>query len=127
VAVIVSSRLATVNPELEDAAMDLGATRLGALRLEVLPLLWPAIAGASVLTFVISFDNFITTFFTAGVNDVPLPLRIYSMLRFGVTPIVNAVGVLMTVITVGGAVLAFVLLRMARRNVAVTNPQEALT
>ena len=114
VAVIVGARLASINPEIEDAAMDLGATRLGALRLEVLPLLWPALAGASVLTFVISFDNFITSFFTAGVHDSPLPLRIYSMLRFGVTPVVNALGVLMTVITVAGAALAALLFRMAR-------------
>jgi ABC-type spermidine/putrescine transport system permease subunit II len=118
VTVIVRSRLASLNPESEEAAMDLGATRLGALRLVALPALWPSIAAASLLAFVLSFDDFVTSYFTTGVGVDPLPIRIYSMLRFGVTPAVNAIGVLMMVITLvasGGAVL---LMRTARRRTA---------
>ncbi len=115
VTVVVRSRLAGLNPEVEEAAMDLGASRLAALRLVALPLLWPAIAAASMLAFVLSFDDFVTTLFTAGNGTAPLPLRIYSALRFGVTPVVNAIGVLMLVIALAAASAAALLMRVARR------------
>jgi ABC-type spermidine/putrescine transport system permease subunit II len=118
VTVIVRSRLAGVNPEVEEAAMDLGATRGGALRLTVLPLLWPSIAASSMLVFVMSFDDFVTTYFTSGVGISPLPVRIYSMLRFGVTPVVNAIGVLMMIIALLAALCAVVLMRVTRRRTA---------
>jgi ABC-type spermidine/putrescine transport system permease subunit II len=115
VAVVVRSRLASINPEIEDSAMDLGAPRLAAIRLVVLPLLWPAVAAASMLAFVLSFDDFITSLFTAGVEVPPLPVRIYSMLRTGVTPVVNAIGVVMMLIT-GAAIIGAVLMMRAARN-----------
>ena len=115
VAVVVYSRLAVMNPEIERSAMDLGATRMQALRLVSLPVLLPAIGAASLLVFVLSFDDFITTFFTAGIGVPPLPLRIYGMLKFGVTPIVNAVGMLMLLIAVIAMCGVLVLLRIARR------------
>lgn len=99
VTIIVRGRLATLNREVEEAALDLGANYVQAVRLVTLPLLWPAIAAAGMLVFVMSFDDFVTSFFTTGVGVQPLPLRIYSMIRFGVTPEVNAVGTLMMVIT----------------------------
>lgn len=115
VAVVVRSRLVALNPEVEAAAMDLGATRAQALRLVALPVLWPAIAAAAMLSFVLSFDNFVTSFLTSGIGTPPLPVRIYSMIKYGVTPVVNALGVLMVVVTALAAVLAFVLVRLARR------------
>jgi spermidine/putrescine transport system permease protein len=115
VTVVVRSRLAGINPEVEQGALDLGATPIGAIRLVVLPLLWPSIAAASMLCFVISFDDFVTADFTAGIGTPPLPLRIYSMLRFGVTPVVNAVGVLMMMIALACVAVALVMLRVARR------------
>lgn len=115
VTIVVRSRLGGLNPEAEDAAMDLGATRMGALRLVALPALWPSIAGASILAFVLSFDDFVTSYFTTGVGVDPLPIRIYSMLRFGVTPAVNAIGVMMMLITVVVSAVAVALLRLARR------------
>ena len=118
ITVVVRSRLSGLNPEAEDAAMDLGATRLGALRLVALPALWPSIIAAGMLAFVLSFDDFVTTYFTSGVGVDPLPIRIYSMLRFGVTPAVNAIGVMMMVITVAVSGAAFLLLRLARRRSA---------
>jgi ABC-type spermidine/putrescine transport system permease subunit II len=115
VTVVVRSRLATINPEVEQGALDLGATPLGAVRLVVLPLLWPSIAAASMLCFVISFDDFVTADFTAGIGTAPLPLRIYSMLRFGVTPVVNAVGVLMMTIALACVAVGLLMLGIARR------------
>lgn len=101
VTIIIRGRLATINREVEEAALDLGANQLQALRLVTLPLLWPAIIASGMLVFVMSFDDFITTYFTTGVGVQPLPLRIYSMIHFGVTPEINAIGTLMMVITVG--------------------------
>jgi spermidine/putrescine transport system permease protein len=115
VTIVVRSRLAGLNPEAEDAAMDLGATRIGALRLVALPALWPSIAAAAMLAFVLSFDDFVTSYFTSGVGVDPLPILIYSMLRFGVTPAVNAIGVMMMIITLMVSAVAVILLRVARR------------
>ncbi len=100
VTIIVRGRLAALNREVEEAAQDLGATNLEAMRLVTLPLLWPAIIASGMLVFVMSFDDFITSYFTTGVGTEPLPLRIYSMIHFGVTPEINAVGTLMMVLTV---------------------------
>ncbi len=122
VTVVVRSRLAGLNPEAEDAAMDLGATRMGALRLVALPALWPSIAAASMLAFVLSFDDFVTSYFTTGVGIDPLPIRIYSMLRFGVTPAVNAIGVMMMIITVVVSLVAAILFKVARGRTT-ANPQ----
>ncbi len=115
VAVVVGSRLALLNPEVEDAAMDLGATRFQAFRLVALPVLWPSIVAGGLLAFVLSFDNFITSFFTSGVGIPPLPVRIYGMLKFGVTPVVNVVGVLMLVATVTAVAAALYLTTKLRK------------
>jgi spermidine/putrescine transport system permease protein len=115
VTVVVRSRLASLNPEVEAAAMDLGATRLQAVRLVALPVLWPAIVAAAMLAFVLSFDNFITSFFTSGLGVPPLPVRIYAMLKFGVTPVVNALGVVMVVLLAVALALAALALRLGRR------------
>ena len=100
VTIIVRGRLSALNREVEEAAQDLGATNFQAIRLVTLPLLWPAIIASGMLTFVMSFDDFVTSFFTTGTGTAPLPLRIYSMIHFGVTPEINAVGTLMMVITI---------------------------
>jgi spermidine/putrescine transport system permease protein/putrescine transport system permease protein len=100
VTIIVRGRLAGLNREVEEAAQDLGATNVEAMRLVTLPLLWPAIIASGMLVFVMSFDDFVTSFFTTGTNTEPLPLRIYSMIHFGVTPEINAVGTLMMAITI---------------------------
>ncbi|MFT3863293.1 MAG: ABC transporter permease [Solirubrobacterales bacterium] len=110
VAVVVRSQLVNLNPEVESAAQDLGAGPIKALWLVVLPALRPAIGSAGLLAFVLSFDDFVTTYFTSGAEGQPLPLRIYSMLRFGVTPEANAAGILMLVLT--AAVLTFAALAL---------------
>ncbi len=100
VTIIVRGRLASLNREVEEAALDLGATNVQAMRLVTLPLLWPAIIASGMLCFVMSFDDFVTSFFTTGIGTQVLPLRIYSMIHFGVTPEINAVGTVMMVITI---------------------------
>ncbi|MDQ6722625.1 MAG: ABC transporter permease [Candidatus Dormibacteraeota bacterium] len=121
VTIIVRGRLVALNREVEEAALDLGATNLGAMRLVTLPLLWPAIIASGMLVFVMSFDDFVTSFFTSGVDVQPLPLRIYSMIHFGVTPEINAVGTLMMVITIVivlAALALFTRQQNARRQLA---------
>jgi spermidine/putrescine transport system permease protein/putrescine transport system permease protein len=109
VTIIVRGRLAALNREVEEAALDLGATNVGAMRLVTLPLLWPAIIASGLLVFVMSFDDFVTSYFTTGVGVEPLPLRIYSMIHFGVTPEINAVGTLMMVMTIAIVLVALAL------------------
>ena len=109
VTVVVRARLAALNREQEDAAMDLGATRLGALRLVTLPALWPAILSSGLLVFALTFDDFVLSFFTSGVSPQPLPVRIYSAIRFGIRPTINAVGTFMLVISLLVIGLAMVL------------------
>ena len=85
-------RLAAMGTELEEAALDLGATPWQAVRLVTLPALWPAILAAALIVFALSFDDFVLSFFTTGETPQPLPVRIYSALRFGISPTINAVG-----------------------------------
>ena len=115
VTVIVRGRLAALNREVEEAAMDLGATRIQTLRLVLLPALWPAILAAGLLTFALSFDDFVLSFFTTGEQVQPLPVRIYSAIRFGVTPVINAIGALMLLVSVSTIVLALALPRLLGR------------
>ena len=100
VTIIVRGRLAALNAEVEEAAQDLGATNVQALRLVTLPLLWPAIIASALLVFVMSFDDFVTSYFVSGVDLQPLPIRIYTMIHFGVTPEINAIGTIMMLVTI---------------------------
>jgi ABC-type spermidine/putrescine transport system permease subunit II len=115
VTAIVRARLAGLNREVEEAAMDLGATRLQTLRLITLPALWPAIVAAALLVFALSFDDFVLSFFTTGTSPQPLPVRIWSSIRFGVTPTINAIGTLMMLISLATIALAVALPRLVGR------------
>ncbi len=115
VTVILRARVAELNPEVEEAAMDLGATRAQAVRLVTLPLLWPAVLSASLLIFTIVFDDFVLAFFTTGVSPQPLSVRIYSAIRFGVQPSINAVGTLMLLGSILLIALALLLPRLLGR------------
>lgn len=100
VTVLVGNRLRMLDPRLEEAAGDLGAGRIRIFVTIVLPQLRSAIAGAAALSFVLSFGDFVTSVFLSGAEAAPLPVRIYGMLRFGLTPEINAVGTAMVGITV---------------------------
>jgi spermidine/putrescine transport system permease protein len=115
VTVVVRARLAALDPEVEAAAMDLGATRMQVVRLVTLPELWPAILAAGLLVFALSFDDFVLSFFTTGESPQPLPVRIYSAIRFGVTPTINAIGTLMLAVSVIAIGLALALPRLLGR------------
>ena len=115
VTVVLRARLAGINAEVEQAAMDLGATRWQTLRLVTLPELWPAILAAGLLVFALSFDDFVISFFTTGESPQPLPVRIYSAIRFGVTPTINAIGTLMLTVSALLIGLAIALPRLLGR------------
>lgn len=106
VAVIVRGRLAGVNPELERAAQDLGAGQWRAMRDVLLPQIKPSVVAGALIAFTLSLDDFVITYFTAGPNSITLPVKINSMVRFSVTPEVNAASTVLIVITVAATVLA---------------------
>lgn len=127
VTVVVRARLSALNREVEEAAMDLGATRLQSLRLVTFPALWPAVLAAGLLVFALSFDDFVLSFFTTGESPQPLPVRIYSAIRFGVRPTINAIGSLMLLISMLVIGLAIALPRLLGRKeegIAVLTGQE---
>ncbi|MGH8735302.1 MAG: ABC transporter permease, partial [Burkholderiales bacterium] len=95
VTIVVRARMAAISEEVEQAAMDLGATRWQAVRLTLVPALWPSILAAGLLVFAFSFDDFVLSFFTTGESPQPLPVRIWAAIRFGVTPTINAIGTFM--------------------------------
>ncbi len=115
VTVVVRGRLASMGDEVEQAAMDLGATRWQAVRLVLLPELWPAIVAAGLLTFALSFDDFVLSFFTTGEDAQPLPVRIWSAIRFGVSPTINAIGTLMMVVSLTAVAAAVLIPRLFGR------------
>jgi spermidine/putrescine transport system permease protein len=127
VAVLVASRIANLNPEAEQSAMDLGATRFGALRLVVLPVIWPTIVAATMLAFVFSFDDFATTLFLAGSGTPTLPVRIYASLKQPVTPVVNAIGMIMVLATTSAIVVAALVARVGRRRRSLARVPSGLT
>ena len=115
VTVVVRGRLASLGPEVENAALDLGATRWQTFRLVTLPELWPAVLAAGLLVFALSFDDFVMSFFTTGESPQPLPVRIWSAIRFGVTPTINAIGSFMLAISLVTVGLALLLPRLLGR------------
>jgi spermidine/putrescine transport system permease protein/putrescine transport system permease protein len=112
VTVIVRGRLAAMSLEVEEAARDLGCTPWQATRLVTLPALVPALLGSALLVFALVFDDFVLAFFTTGVDPQPLPVRIYSSIRFGVSPAINAVGTVMLLFSALLIVLALVVPRL---------------
>jgi spermidine/putrescine transport system permease protein len=97
VVIVVMARLRTVEPALEEAALDLGGTEWDAFRLVTLPQLMPAILAAALLAFTISFDDYVITSMVAGVDSETLPMVIYAMARRGANPVVNAISTLIVV------------------------------
>ncbi len=96
VVVIVRARLVSIGSSFEEAARDLGATRFQALRFVLMPMLWPAVMASLVVVFAIVIDDFvITSFLSSGVGSETVPLRIYSSVRGGATPALNALATLL--------------------------------
>lgn len=112
VAAIVRARLGYLDRSIEEAAQDLGAGRMATFFRVTVPTILPGVLAGALIAFTLSFDEFIIAFFTAGPRVVTFPIRIYSMIRFGVTPVVNAVATLILALSVTLVLLA---LRLARR------------
>ncbi len=123
VAVVVLARLQGMDRSLEEAAMNLGADEITTFWKVTLPLLRPGILAAALLAFTLSFDDFVITFFVAGVGSTTLPLLVFSMVKLGVSPTVNAIS---TVFLVLSTAAVFVADRLIRRREAApkTLPEE---
>ncbi|MBO9128487.1 ABC transporter permease [Bacillus sp. 165] len=97
VVVVLSARLAGMGKELEEAANDLGATPFRTFQYVTLPSLAPGIVSAALLTFTLSIDDFVISFFVSGPGSTTLPLYIYGMVKKGVTPEINALSTILMV------------------------------
>jgi spermidine/putrescine transport system permease protein len=110
----VQSRLHGLDPALEEAALDLGATPARAFWSVILPSLRPAVVAGGLLAFALSMDELIVSFFTAGPNSTTIPLKIFGLARVGLNPKVNALSALFVVVTVALVFAADRLRRLAR-------------
>lgn len=118
VAIVVRSRLEGFNRELEEAAYDLGASQWQAFRDVLLPYMKPGLVAGALLAFTLSLDDFVITFFTAGPDAVTFPVKVYSLVRRGVSPDVNAASTVLILITVIATWFAIRLQRPPREGAA---------
>ena len=106
VAIVVRARLAGMDESIFEAARDLGATPWQSFRLVTFPLILPAVVAGALMSFTLSIDDFVITFFTAGVGVSTLPLQIYTMIKVAVTPEVNAISALLMALTLALILIA---------------------
>jgi len=111
VTLVVRSRLAGLDPALEEAAADLGAGGYATFRYVTLPLILPGVLAGALLAFTLSLDDFVITFFTAGPGSTTLPLYIFSSVKRGVTPEIHALSTILIAVTTVGLLLGRALLR----------------
>jgi spermidine/putrescine transport system permease protein len=116
VAVVVRARMAVFDRALEEASKDLGAGEWQTFRHIILPHMRPGLVAGALLAMTLSLDDFVITFFTSGPETLTFPVKIYSMVRFGATPEVNAASTVLIVVTV---VLTIVAMRLQRLEPAV--------
>ncbi len=103
---VILGRMQRIDWAWEEAAMDLGANRLRTFTRVIGPQLMPAIAAAAVMVFPWSFDDFVITYFVAGIGSTTLPIYVYSQMRFGATPVINTIGTLFVAVTVGALIIS---------------------
>jgi putrescine transport system permease protein len=115
VTVVVQSRLAGFDESLEEAAMDLGARPLKVFLRVTLPLILPAIASGWLLAFTLSWDDLVITQFVAGPGSSTLPMVVFSKVRFGVTPDVNALATILVLLVATGIAISAVWMRYQQR------------
>jgi len=101
VIVLVRARLHKLDPRLEEAARDLGASAWQTFGRVIWPLIRPAVLGAALLAFTISLDDFIVTFFVAGPGSTTVPLKVYSMIKSGISPEINALSSVLVLSSMG--------------------------
>ena len=98
-AVVIRARMAGFDESLEEASRDLGANQWQTFWNVTLPYMVPGVVAGALLAFTLSLDDFVITFFTSGPGSTTFPLKIYSMVRFSVTPEVNAASTVLIVLT----------------------------
>lgn len=118
VAMVVRARMAGLDPALAEAARDLGAPPLTVFWRVTLPLLWPGVLAGALLAFTLSLDDFVVSFFTAGPGNGTLPILIYSSVKRGVTPAINA---LSSVLVLASLLAAVALVLLGRNESQPTN------
>ena len=111
--VVVSSRLATFDMSLEEAALDLGSTPFEAFRLVTLPIIAPAVISGWLLAFTLSLDDLVIASFTSGPSATTLPIKIFSAVRLGVSPEINALSTIMIAIVTIGVISASLISKRA--------------
>lgn len=106
VAVVVRSRLVGFNMQLEEASRDLGANQWQTFWNVLYPFMKPGLIAGALLAFTLSLDDFVITYFTSGPGSVTFPVKVYSLVRRGITPDINAASTILILITVVATVLA---------------------
>jgi putrescine transport system permease protein len=123
VAVVVQSRLGQLDPSLEEAAMDLGATPARTFLLVTVPLLAPALVAGWLLAFTLSIDDLVITSFVSGPGASTLPMVIFSKVRLGLSPEINALATLMIGVVLAGGLIALAVLGRAGRDAGRRPPE----
>ncbi len=113
VSVVVSSRLVSFDRSLEEAALDLGATPFQTFRLVTLSIIAPAVISGWLLAFTLSLDDLVIASFTSGPSATTLPIRIFSAVRLGVTPEINALSTIMIALVTVGVISASLISKRA--------------
>ena len=113
VSVVVSSRLVTFDRSLEEAALDLGCSAFDAFRLVTLPIIAPAVISGWLLAFTLSLDDLVIASFTSGPGATTLPIKIFSAVRLGVSPEINALSTIMIAIVTIGVITASLISKRA--------------
>lgn len=113
VSVVVSSRLVTFDQSLEEAALDLGCSPAQAFRLVTLPIIAPAVISGWLLAFTLSLDDLVIASFTSGPSATTLPIKIFSQVRLGVSPEINALSTLMIAVVTVGVIAASLVTKRA--------------
>ena len=113
VSVVVSSRLSNFDMSLEEAALDLGSTPFEAFRLVTLPIIAPAVISGWLLAFTLSLDDLVIASFTSGPSATTLPIKIFSAVRLGVSPEINALSTIMIAIVTVGVISASLISKRA--------------
>lgn len=113
VSVVVSSRLASFDISLEEAALDLGCSPFEAFRLVTLPIIAPAVISGWLLAFTLSLDDLVIASFAAGPSSTTLPIKIFSAVRLGVSPEINALSTIMIAIVTVGVISASLISKRA--------------
>ena len=109
VSVVVSSRLVSFDRSLEEAALDLGCSQWDAFRLVTLPIIAPAVISGWLLAFTLSLDDLVIASFTSGPSATTLPIKIFSAVRLGVSPEINALSTIMIAIVTVGVITASII------------------